>query len=101
MHRPPLPHPRCGEASGRSCLRSVGGSGSGLEQPRAVPGLWGQGQQGGGWGVDQPPGASRELLPTPHLAFLRSAVGVVPVCCRGGARSCGRLWGMESAETGG
>lgn len=50
--------------------------------PRAPgPGPAGRGRR------ERRPGSGPEPLPAPHHAFLRSAVGVVPLCCRGGARS--------------
>lgn len=76
-------HPRCGAASGRHCSRRVGRSGS---EPGVAPGgtrALGPGPAGQGRWRSSPLGPAREPLHTPHLAFLRSAVGVVPLCCRG------------------
>lgn len=81
------PYPRCGAASGRSCPRCVGGSGSGPGVAPGGPQARGLGPARLGRWRSSPLGLAREPLPTLHLAFLRSAVGVVPLCCREGARS--------------
>lgn len=82
-----VPHPRCGAAFPRSCPRRVGGSGSGPGAARAGPWALGPGPAGRGRWMSSPLGPAREPLPAPHLPFHSSAVGVVPLCCRGGARS--------------